>query len=968
MFFGGRMMHKRLNKCGFLLLLCLILSLSVIATDIYRLGPGDQLVITVWERPDLKTEVVVGPDGRIAVPFAGQLNVNGLTLEEVETTLVGKLQAYILDPLVTVQVAKYRTFRVQVLGNVARPGFYNLESSSTLLDALALAGGPLQTADLEHIQVGNDQVNVAEILKNPNLDIKLTAGTTISVPAAKPVLVLGAVKNPGTYSLPLATKEQSILDVIALAGGLTLNADENKIRLDRDGKQTIFEGSLKELGDKTVQLGDTIVVSEKRQVVISGKVLRPGSYQISTGMGVSDAIALAGGLLQEAAHEVTIYKDNESVVLSVTDRTPLEGGESLIVGTSTEMVLVLGEVVKPGNYTLFQAKTLLEALAIAGGPTKSADLRQTVVGDKVVDLTKILANPKDDQKITSGTIVFVPQVKPILVLGDVNRPGSYDYEDGLSLLNLIGLAGGLRESANLSEVMIGESSYDVRAIMANRADDVLLKPGVTVYVPTKSPVLVLGAVRSPGTYIPSGEQTLLEVIAQAGGLLENADGAAISLQRSETEIAGSLATLGSERLQNGDIVTVNEREQVIIAGQVVRPGAYEVRNGLTVSGALALAGGLQNDAAKTLTIIKDDTSREVSVDSMETLIGGESLFVGASNQRILVLGDVARPGSFAWQEGFTVWDALASAGGQTETSDLENAYITRSGEMTQIDWSHNQLLYGGDIIEVPQWNRKVLVMGEVTRPGTYDVNKDQRLMDIIGLAGGLTGRADYEVTLRRNNQFESLNIAQAIINPADSSNVSLKGGEVIYVGESKSDILIFGEVQRPGQYGFKAGDTLAELITLAGGLTANADLNSIEVRVDDESYFVQIGDHELTGRETIFVHEVRPITVLGEVSNPGTVSVSVSARLVDVVAKAGGPTAFSDLGKIRIYRGGDPEEATIVSAGKGKLVFEGQASENPEVFPGDVVYVHRSNKLNTTEIAAYLSIINSLSNLLRAWL
>lgn len=886
-------MHKRSIRHGLLFLLIFILAFSSAATELYRLGPGDQLIITVWERPDLRTDVVVGPDGRIAVPLAGQLHVDGYTLEEVEKALVERLQVYLLDPLVTVQVAKYRTFRVQVLGNVARPGFYNLEYGSTLLDALAAAGGPLQTADLEHIKVGDLEINAANILQNPSLDMELTAGTTISVPAAKPVLVLGAVKNPGTYSLPLSTADATVLDVIALAGGLTLNADENQVRVERYGKETVYEGALKEIGDKMVQPGDTLVVAEKRQVVISGKVLRPGSYQIASGMGVADAIALAGGLLQDASQEVTIYKDSETVVTSVYDRTPLTGGESLVVGTSTNMVLVLGEVVKPGNYAVAQANTLLEAISLAGGPTNFADLRQVTVGERTVDLAKVLRDPSLDVTIGSGTIIFVPKT---------------------------------------------------------------------------SPVLVLGAVKNPGTYLPTGEQTLLEIIAQAGGLLDTADDSAISLQRGGEETVGSLTRLGSMVLQNGDVITIPERQQIIVAGQVVRPGAYEVRKGLTVSGALALAGGLQQDAAKTLTVVKDGVSREVPVDSMEVLTGGESLFVGISYQRVLVLGEVARPGSFVWHEGLTVWDVLALAGGQTESSDLQSAFITRNGEILPVDWSKNEPLRGGDILEIPKWNRQVLVMGEVARPGTYTVERNQKLLDVIGLAGGLTEKADYELVVRKDDQFKTINIASALANPADPANVVISGGEVIFVGEARSTVLVFGEVQRPGQYSFKEGDTLSDLIALAGGFTTRADLARIEIRLEDTVEFVPFGEIELTGKETIFVHEVKPVTVLGEVETPGSYAVTTSARLVDVLAKAGGPTAYSDLNNVRIYRDGDPETASTVSAGKGKLIFEGSASENPEVFPGDVIYVNRSKKLNPTEVAAYLSIISSLSSLVRAWL
>ena len=98
------------KRSSLILLLSFILTFSALAGDLYKLGSGDYLSITVWERPDLKTEVVVGPDGRIAVPLARQLDVNNITLEEVIQEITKRLETYIKEPLVTLQIVKYRSF------------------------------------------------------------------------------------------------------------------------------------------------------------------------------------------------------------------------------------------------------------------------------------------------------------------------------------------------------------------------------------------------------------------------------------------------------------------------------------------------------------------------------------------------------------------------------------------------------------------------------------------------------------------------------------------------------------------------------------------------------------------------------------------------------------------------------------------------------------------------------------------
>lgn len=1101
-------MHKRFKLCDFFLLLFLLLTGIAWSADLYRLGPGDNLLITVWERPEFKTEVIVGPDGRIAIPLAGQLDVNNLTLTEVETEIAHRFEPYIREPLVTVQIIKYRTFRVQILGQVAKPGFYNLEAGSTLLDALAIAGGPLPTADLNNVQLGSEQVNVVQILKDPKLDKKLTSGETINVLGARPVLILGAVKNPGTY---YQKEEQTVLDVIALAGGLTASADENNIWINREG--TVLESHLAELSENAVQPGDVITVAEKKQVVIAGKVVRPGAYQIKDGMSVADVIALAGGLLSEASNTVTVFKSGTSYETVTKARDPLQGGESLFIDIAKDMVLILGEVAKPGQYTYSQAQTLLSALALAGGPTNNASLKEVTINDKLTDVLEIIANPQKDIDLSIGTTVYVPQKSPvivlglvknpgsiipsegqtilemialsgglteradperislkrenkvfegslaelgtkkvefgdtitvlekrqvvvagkvakpglyefkagltvsdalalaggllndaantislfrdgqtyqvlansrelllggeslfvgtsseiIIVLGEVAKPGSYNYQDGQTILSALALAGGPKETANLQAVLIGEKKVDLQSIFADNNKDMTISSGTTIYIPQKSPVLVLGAVRNPGSLTLKEGQTLLEVIALCGGLSTKADENKIRLERENEVYEGTLTDLGTKVVKLGDKIFIPEIKEIIIAGRVTRPGLYDLKKSLTVLDAIALAGGLLPDAAKTVTLIKDGQSREVDINSKELLAGGESLFIGASNQRIVVLGMVARPGSYNWQEGFSVRDALAMAGGYTDRSDLGKAVIIRDGVKKQVDWSQNELLFGGDILEIPEWQKEVLIMGEVSHPGLYTIARGQKLLDIIGLAGGLTDKAEYEISLRTKEQFINLSIAKAIEDPADVSNLTLAGGEVILVPEAKNEILVFGQVQKPGRYSYKQGDDLATLIALAGGVTNKADLTKIEIKRGEEVNYAPLGNYPLYGNETILVRETQPITVLGEVEKPGSFSVVPTGKLVELIAMAGGPTKFTDLAKVKIYRGGEPSAETMISVGSGKLVFEGRASENPEVYPGDVIYVARGKKLDPTEIAAYLSIVSSLSNLLKAW-
>ena len=112
----------------------------------YRIGPEDVLEIGVWSRPELSRTVPVRPDGRISLPLLNDVQTSGLTPMELREILLARLAEYVTAPEVSVIVTEVRSFRVSVLGEVSRPGRFELKSQLRLADALALAGGLTQYA------------------------------------------------------------------------------------------------------------------------------------------------------------------------------------------------------------------------------------------------------------------------------------------------------------------------------------------------------------------------------------------------------------------------------------------------------------------------------------------------------------------------------------------------------------------------------------------------------------------------------------------------------------------------------------------------------------------------------------------------------------------------------------------------------------------------------------------------------
>src|SRR5215831_3563585 len=109
--------------------------------DTYVIGADDVLAINVWKEPEVSRTVPVRSDGKISVPLAGEVQASGTTPLQLEKVLAGKLQSFISEPEVTVIVTEVKSQKFNILGQVSKPGTYPLTNASTVLDAIAIAGG-----------------------------------------------------------------------------------------------------------------------------------------------------------------------------------------------------------------------------------------------------------------------------------------------------------------------------------------------------------------------------------------------------------------------------------------------------------------------------------------------------------------------------------------------------------------------------------------------------------------------------------------------------------------------------------------------------------------------------------------------------------------------------------------------------------------------------------------------------------
>jgi len=159
----------------------------------YAIGPGDVLEISVWKNPDLTSTVPVRPDGRISVPLLGDVQAAGMTPLALKQTLTDGYKEYVTAPGVSVVVKEIHSRQIYVTGEVTKPGVYDLQPRTKLMQALALAGGVTPYAKgrvvvLRDTRDGKQdrrfEIAIAAIVsgKKPQDNLLLQPGDTLFVP------------------------------------------------------------------------------------------------------------------------------------------------------------------------------------------------------------------------------------------------------------------------------------------------------------------------------------------------------------------------------------------------------------------------------------------------------------------------------------------------------------------------------------------------------------------------------------------------------------------------------------------------------------------------------------------------------------------------------------------------------------------------------------------------------------------
>jgi polysaccharide biosynthesis/export protein len=242
----------------------------------YIVGPQDLLAISVQGVAELTRDVIVDQDGTFDFPYVGRVAAGGKGVRAIEQEIKGKLSPrYLLNPTVNVDVKAFRSQVVYVFGAVVRPGSVRIAGNATLMSVLAEAGfstksgaiititrwpkgakvsGPAASApDAETIKVNRKELEFGSAQS-----IALQDGDTINVPEAEKYTITGYVRSPGVFEID---GDLSVLQALAIAGGVTEQGAANRIEIQRVGAaEPIKKVKMTDI----VKPGDIITVPRKR--------------------------------------------------------------------------------------------------------------------------------------------------------------------------------------------------------------------------------------------------------------------------------------------------------------------------------------------------------------------------------------------------------------------------------------------------------------------------------------------------------------------------------------------------------------------------------------------------------------------------------------------------------------------------------------------------------------------------------
>jgi len=636
----------------------------------YVVGAGDELSVQLYGNQNRSLTLVVGRDGRINFPELGPINVSGQRFNSVKDSIEARVQRQMIGVRASVSMGDTRSIRVFVLGEAKWPGSYAISGLGTITSALFAAGGVKRIGSLRNIQLKRQGALVRNldlydmlIRGDTTDDAKLLPGDVVFVPPIGPTVTIdGEVKRPAIYEVKT---ESTTADVVALAGGLTPEADTSKAaltRINENRNRVVMTVDLSgpNAAAQPVHNGDLLRIVRLKPtldagVVIDGYVHSPATYAYREGMRLSDVIPSVDDLKPNAdIHYVLIRRElpPEREVAAVS----ADLGAALKAPGSAADVLLMPR----DRITVFDLESGRD---------------------------RIIRPLLDDLRLQS-TIARPTEV--VSVDGRVKVPGDYPLEPGMTVSDLIRAGGSLSDAAyggkaelTRYKVVNGDSrrtelvQIDLAAVMRGDATaNILLEPFDSLSIKEvpewgdQEQVTLLGEVRFPGRYSIKRGETLRSVIGRAGGLTEYAFPEGSVFTRDELKVREQKQLdLLATRLQN-DLVT--------LALQGAAANQTQAGMALTVGQSL-LVQVRTSEAVGRLVIDLPRAMRAQAGSGADIILrNGDRLIVPKYQQEVTVIGEVQTATSHLYRPELARDDYIGLSGGATRRADRDKIYVVRA--------------------------------------------------------------------------------------------------------------------------------------------------------------------------------------------------------------------------------------------------------------------------------------------------
>jgi len=591
----------------------------------YRLGIGDELIIQIWGDVQSTESLIIGRNGTVSPTGIGQQRVAGLSVSEAKKLLIQRFSkvysgvrngASNATTFVDVNTGNLRQKSVIVVGEVAKPGSYLIPSTAGVVSAIAKAGGPTNTATMRNVVIrrsGSEKIDTVDLYGyfltgKINDSISLSDFDVILVnPVGKRVMVDGAVRRPAQYELK---DGETFEDLFKFCGGILPEAHARNILVERTNpgvdrqSYTIKEEDFsRAFPQKNDYVFIDFVDMFKNTVSIEGAIKRPGVWAFEEGMKISDIIDLAGGVLEEFF------------------------GDRIIVSRTHD------------------------------------DLSREMFSSNLKDILD--GSPQADRKLQKWDVVKVSSIWDLRqrnfvdVYGQVKKPGKYFFREGMTIQDVILLAGGFTEMAykdtvEISRIIdsdlrkgnkivyerinISEDFFKLNTNKLQHMDVVFVredskkKPQEIVYLG--------GEFLFPGNYAKVSEnETVKDLIVRAGGFKTSAYLDGITFKRSKDSIGQiginfyELFEKNKSReniiLEHGDtIIATTIPKTVVINGSVNSPTATKYVEGKNVGHYINRAGGLTLLGKRGIVYVirANGETRQVSLSDKKSVNAGSQVF------------------------------------------------------------------------------------------------------------------------------------------------------------------------------------------------------------------------------------------------------------------------------------------------------------------------------------------------------